>query len=382
RLPSTITLTLESQFPSLSTPTPSAPSASTRFTPEEMQGYGSKVIEAIKSMPLFKANITKYKVSAKVERLETTLGADLGLNETEFPTAIVVEGSLHEKIRKALTHPDDKALLASGFEQGTTTLARHYLNDAFDMLPMSSGSTRFHFLTKRIRKVKQTPRKNPGPPNSINKITEPAFNFKRSKTCKCTYYMAMRSRYRQTAQTAGTQQAMRQSSLTWLSRLGSGTKVFADGHRRFISARGACERALEHTTVVALVALAGLLALTVVRLHFLLTVGAHYSALVRATRSLEAGDAEDTSVQRIRLLPLPKGVKAADVVYTPVHCPAAANNLLGTNATVWVRAGSEAAASTSAYAPAYVSAPPSPASPVYAPAYVESRVDLSTASDH
>ncbi|KAF8207802.1 hypothetical protein K438DRAFT_1814300 [Mycena galopus ATCC 62051] len=136
------------------------------------------------------------------------------------------------------------------------------------------------------------------------------------------------------------------------SSFGFGSPVFPDE---------ACERALDQAAVVAL---AGLLALTV-RLHFLL-VGAHYSALVRATRS---GDAEDAPVQRIRLLSLPKGVKAADVVYTLVHCPAAANSLLGTSAEVWVRApGTGAEAS---YAPASVSAPPSPASPAYAPAYVQ-----------
>ncbi|KAF8207789.1 hypothetical protein K438DRAFT_1962051 [Mycena galopus ATCC 62051] len=103
-----------------------------------------------------------------------------------------------------------------------------------------------------------------------------------------------------------------------------------------VSPGEACERALDQAAVVGLV---GLLALTV-RLHFLL-VGAHYSAL------------------------------AADVVYTLVHCPAAANSLLGTSAEVWVRA--PGAGAEASYAPASVSAPPSPASPAYAPAYVQSQ---------
>ncbi|KAF8207800.1 hypothetical protein K438DRAFT_1962068 [Mycena galopus ATCC 62051] len=134
---------------------------------------------------------------------------------------------------------------------------------------------------------------------------------------------------------------------------------FGFGSSAPVSPDEAYERALEHAAVDTL---AGLIALTVVRPHFLLANGAHYSALVRAARS-EAGDTdvEDAPVQRICLLPLPKGVKAADMVYAPLHCPAAANSLLGTSAEVWVCAGAEAetTASTS-YAPVYVSAPPSP----------------------
>ncbi|KAF8207808.1 hypothetical protein K438DRAFT_1755221 [Mycena galopus ATCC 62051] len=152
---------------------------------------------------------------------------------------------------------------------------------------------------------------------------------------------------------------------------------FGFGSSAPVSPDEACERALEHAAVVAF---AGLIALTVIRLHFLLAVGTHYSALLRDVRSLEAGDAEDgqAQVQRIRLLPLPKGVKAADVVYAPVHCPAAANSLLDTSAEVWVRAGAEAetaASMSTSYAPAYVSAPPSPASPVYGRAYVQSQAE-------
>ncbi|KAJ6560122.1 hypothetical protein B0H19DRAFT_1146545 [Mycena capillaripes] len=130
----------------------------------------------------------------------------------------------------------------------------------------------------------------------------------------------------------------------------------------------ACERSLEHA---ALVALAGLLALTVVRLHFLLAVGTHYAALCRASNTdCESGG----SPQRIRLLPLPRGVAPADVVYAPVHCPAAAESLLGANAEVWVRSSPAAGMEATAYAPAYVSQPPSPATPAYAPAYVTAAV--------
>ncbi|KAJ6460151.1 hypothetical protein C8R47DRAFT_128874 [Mycena vitilis] len=158
----------------------------------------------------------------------------------------------------------------------------------------------------------------------------------------------------------------------------------------------ACDRALQHA---ALFALAGLCALTVVRLHFLVAVGAHYRALLRASSSRSSferglgfesglglgGGVGGGGEQRIRLLPLPHGVAAADVVYAPVHCPAAAESVLGASAEVWVRAGGvEAAAGTSVvgtlvapvqvYAPTYVnaSAPPSPAAPAYAPRYVQS----------
>ncbi|KAF7352204.1 hypothetical protein MVEN_01183700 [Mycena venus] len=151
-----------------------------------------------------------------------------------------------------------------------------------------------------------------------------------------------------------------------------------------VSPDESCERALEHAAVVAL---AGLVALTVVRLHFLLAVGAHYSAMVRETQT-QGGEGGD--VQRIRLLPLPRGVSAGDVVYAPVHCPQAANSLLGTSAEVWVRAAAAEAGSASAssstsslvpsptqksYAPAYVVLPQqsgSPVVPAYAPAYVQS----------
>lgn len=136
-----------------------------------------------------------------------------------------------------------------------------------------------------------------------------------------------------------------------------------------VSPDESCERALEHAAVVLL---AGLVVLTVVRLHFLLAVGAHYAVLVRQTQALEAGGEGGAGgeTQRIRLLPLPRGVAAADVVYAPVHCPAAANSLLGTSAEVWVRAPVlEASPSPSPY----VSPAASPAVPPYAPAYVQSQ---------
>ncbi|KAJ7818958.1 hypothetical protein B0H14DRAFT_2837697 [Mycena olivaceomarginata] len=138
----------------------------------------------------------------------------------------------------------------------------------------------------------------------------------------------------------------------------------------------ACERALEHT---ALVALAALVVLSVVRLHFLLAVSTHYasmsSALAPSGRpshiEAEAGGVTVAAdgEQRIRLLPLPAGVARADVVYAPVHCPAAGR-------ASWARVRRcgcvRGAGSSSAYQPAYVnSAPASPAVPPYAPAYVQ-----------
>ncbi|KAJ6464558.1 hypothetical protein C8R45DRAFT_1174784 [Mycena sanguinolenta] len=136
----------------------------------------------------------------------------------------------------------------------------------------------------------------------------------------------------------------------------------------------ACERALQHAALVVFV---GLVALTVVRLHFLLAVGTHYNALVRE----QSNKGEEGGEQRIRLLPLPRGVAASDVVYAPVHCPSAAESLLATSAEVWIRvpaasSSSSAAPSSSAaaaYAPAYVSPLPSPETPAYAPAYVRAQ---------
>ncbi|KAJ7181557.1 hypothetical protein C8R43DRAFT_941392 [Mycena crocata] len=88
-----------------------------------------------------------------------------------------------------------------------------------------------------------------------------------------------------------------------------------------------CERALERA---ALALLAAMLVLTVIRLHFLLAVSAHYRDLCIAA----AGELQTD--QRIRLLPLPSGVSAADVVYAPVH--AAALRGAGNSTEVWVRA--------------------------------------------
>ncbi|KAJ7784269.1 hypothetical protein B0H16DRAFT_292527 [Mycena metata] len=96
-----------------------------------------------------------------------------------------------------------------------------------------------------------------------------------------------------------------------------------------------------------LVTLASLLALTVVRLHFLLAVSAHYSALVKAHQYAASGAEAKVDggalggrageARAIRLLPLPRGVRAEDMVYAPVHCPSAGESVLGTWAEVWVR---------------------------------------------
>ncbi|KAK7062369.1 hypothetical protein R3P38DRAFT_695057 [Favolaschia claudopus] len=127
----------------------------------------------------------------------------------------------------------------------------------------------------------------------------------------------------------------------------------------------ACERTLEHTAIVAL---AALVTLTVVRLHFLLAVSTHYSAMTRP-RSGGVEGQEQRSV--IRLLPLPRGVQPGDVVYAPVHCPSAANSVLGAEAEVWVRAPSAPAYVIVQAASPSVSPAASPAVPAYAPAYVQ-----------
>ncbi|KAJ7450403.1 hypothetical protein FB451DRAFT_1527538 [Mycena latifolia] len=72
--------------------------------------------------------------------------------------------------------------------------------------------------------------------------------------------------------------------------------------------------------------LAGMLVLTIIRLHFLLVVSTHYAHLVATA----AGNAT-----AIHLLPLPPNVRAADVVYAPVHAPA--GSALERSAEVWVR---------------------------------------------
>ncbi|KAJ6509784.1 hypothetical protein DFH09DRAFT_416862 [Mycena vulgaris] len=105
----------------------------------------------------------------------------------------------------------------------------------------------------------------------------------------------------------------------------------------------ACERWLERAAVALL---AGMLVLTVIRLHFLLAVATHYAHLVAATSST-TGAAEG---QAIRLLPLPPNVPAADVVWAPVHCPA--ESPLRRTAAVWVRAPAPAPAPVSAPVPA------------------------------
>ncbi|KAJ7668113.1 hypothetical protein B0H17DRAFT_1088203 [Mycena rosella] len=91
-----------------------------------------------------------------------------------------------------------------------------------------------------------------------------------------------------------------------------------------------CERWLERAAVALL---AGMLVLTVIRLHFLLAVSTHYAHLIAATTAAGAAGGEG---QHIRLLPLPPNVPAADVVYAPVHCPS--GSPLGRTAEVWVRA--------------------------------------------
>ncbi|KAJ6587771.1 hypothetical protein B0H10DRAFT_2093298 [Mycena sp. CBHHK59/15] len=71
-----------------------------------------------------------------------------------------------------------------------------------------------------------------------------------------------------------------------------------------------CERWLERAAVGLLV---GLIVCTVARLHLLLAVSAHYAHLMRSSLAAQSHP------QRIRLLPLPPSVSAADVVYAPVH---------------------------------------------------------------
>ncbi|KAK6991757.1 hypothetical protein R3P38DRAFT_3409114 [Favolaschia claudopus] len=128
----------------------------------------------------------------------------------------------------------------------------------------------------------------------------------------------------------------------------------------------ACERTLEHTAIVAL---AALVTLTVVRLHFLLAVSTHYSAMTRPGAAAGGGAEGQEQRSVIRLLPLPRGVQPGDVVYAPVHCPSAANSVLGAEAEVWVRPAA-AYVIVPAASPS-VSPATSPAVPAYAPAYVQ-----------
>ncbi|KAJ6464587.1 hypothetical protein C8R45DRAFT_940072 [Mycena sanguinolenta] len=102
-----------------------------QLTPEEIQEQSSAIIEHIRSMPIIKANLTKYEVSYKVERLATTLASDLGLKETEFMTVVVVEGESHEKIREALTHPDFKAVIAGSLENAFNPDDFHFFSSEF-----------------------------------------------------------------------------------------------------------------------------------------------------------------------------------------------------------------------------------------------------------
>ncbi|KAJ7065843.1 hypothetical protein C8F01DRAFT_1126764 [Mycena amicta] len=109
----------------------------------------------------------------------------------------------------------------------------------------------------------------------------------------------------------------------------------------------ACERYITHLGAGAAV---GLLVLSVVRVHFLLAIHAHYRFLLKSAAVHDEFDGASSGVQRIRLLPLPRGVSPNDVVYAPVHVPAAAS--AATDAEVWVRVPS------SSTTPTYVESAP------------------------
>ncbi|KAF7321625.1 hypothetical protein MKEN_00683600 [Mycena kentingensis (nom. inval.)] len=115
----------------------------------------------------------------------------------------------------------------------------------------------------------------------------------------------------------------------------------------------ACERYLAH---VGAGAAAGLLVLSVVRVHFLLAVNTHYATLRKAESDMEIDVSGATNgVQRIRLLPLPRGVSPTDVVYAPVHVP---SNVTASSET-WVRLATPSSSPTpTGYAPAYVRSAP------------------------
>ncbi|KAJ7245795.1 hypothetical protein C8J57DRAFT_1725117 [Mycena rebaudengoi] len=102
----------------------------------------------------------------------------------------------------------------------------------------------------------------------------------------------------------------------------------------------ACERWLERAAISVS---AGMVVLTVVRLHFLLAVSTHYAHMLRSSPSSPQGsdcspsahrndssapDAElalsPSTPTRIRILPLPAHLSPNDVVYTPVHVGALA----------------------------------------------------------
>ncbi|CAK5267252.1 unnamed protein product [Mycena citricolor] len=89
-----------------------------------------------------------------------------------------------------------------------------------------------------------------------------------------------------------------------------------------------CERALAQATVMLA---AGMLVLTVARTHCLLAVRMYYTALLRSS---EGKHAEFEGPRQIRLLPLPSGMDAGEVVYAPVHLPADA----APQTETWIRA--------------------------------------------
>ncbi|KAF7335237.1 hypothetical protein MSAN_02334100 [Mycena sanguinolenta] len=98
------------------------------FTIDEINATAVPVAEAIRNIPIIKANLTKYEVSYKSERLPNTLAKDLGLNETPYTTVIIMEATSHEKIREALTHPDYKAVIAGALEHATTLEHFHFFS--------------------------------------------------------------------------------------------------------------------------------------------------------------------------------------------------------------------------------------------------------------
>ncbi|KAJ6464540.1 hypothetical protein C8R45DRAFT_1107422 [Mycena sanguinolenta] len=98
------------------------------FAAEEINTVAVPVAEAIRNIPIIKANLTKYDVSYKVERLPKTLASDLGLRETEITTVIIVEATSHEKIRQALTHPSYKPVIDGVLEHATNHEDFHFFS--------------------------------------------------------------------------------------------------------------------------------------------------------------------------------------------------------------------------------------------------------------
>ncbi|KAJ7782166.1 hypothetical protein B0H14DRAFT_2715592 [Mycena olivaceomarginata] len=100
-------------------------------TNEDAKANGPRLVEKIKSIPSVQENLLKYEVTFKTERLPKTLASELGLQDTDFSTMILVEGASHEKIRAALTSPEYRKVIAGALEHATTLENYHWFSGEF-----------------------------------------------------------------------------------------------------------------------------------------------------------------------------------------------------------------------------------------------------------